>query len=164
MNTQLKSLQINGESLKGDKVTLTGPLTIKAVFEPKPVNMALVTLEKKNMEHGSILLYKEDGTLITSGSTVAVGSKIRVISLPDAGYKLEGNVGLSGVTGPGTDNLCAVTGDITLVNASFVAKGYAVTASAVSSNPSQTASGTITLSKEGEDGSWTEVGSGEELA
>ncbi len=164
VNTQLKSLQINGESLKGDKVTLTGPLTIKAVFEPKPVNMALVTLEKKNMEHGSILLYKEDGTLITSGSTVAVGSKIRVISLPDAGYKLEGNVGLSGVTGPGTDNLCAVTGDITLVNASFVAKGYAVTASAVSSNPSQTASGTITLSKEGEDGSWTEVGSGEELA
>lgn len=148
VNTQLKSLQINGESLKGDKVTLTGPLTIKAVFEPKPVNMALVTLEKKNMEHGSILLYKEDGTLIASGSTVAVGSKIRVISLPDAGYMSKEGEGvkLSGVTGAGTDGLCTVTGDVKLEETyTFVEIEYAVKGSVVDSKGNKI-DGTISFS------------------
>ncbi len=154
VNAQLKALTLNGDSLKGDKVTLTGASTIKAVFEAKPVSMALVTIEKA--EHGSILLYKEDGTLIASGSTVPVNSKVRVITLPDAGYQLAGNVTLSNVTA-GTDGLYAVNGDIK-ASATFTEKQYKVTASAVSSNPNETsAAGTITLEPSGDQPYGTEV-------
>jgi len=153
-NARLKSLTVNGDSLKGDKVTLTEPLSIKAVFEVKPVDMKLVTIQKA--ENGSVLLYKEDGSQIASGSTVPVNSKIRVISLPDAGYQLDGSVSLSG-TNAGSDNLYTVTGDVT-ASAAFTEKKYKVTAAAVSSNPNETeAAGTITLDKDGEQAYGTEV-------
>ena len=154
MNAQLKELTINGDSLKGDKVTLTKALEIRAAFEAKPVEMALVNI--RQTAHGSILLYKEDGSPIASGSTVRKNSKVRVIALPDAGYQLEGNVALSNVSG-GTDDLYTVNGDIT-ATASFTEKKYKVAASAVSSNPGETtAAGKITLDKVGEQPYGTEV-------
>ncbi|WP_455635704.1 InlB B-repeat-containing protein [Parabacteroides sp.] len=153
VNAQLKALTVNGDSLKGDKVTLTEALTIKAVFEAKPVSMALVTIEKA--ENGSVLLYKEDGTLIASGSTIPVNSKVQVVVLPDAGYQLDGSVQLSNVTEAG--GLYTVKGDIT-ASAAFTTKQYKVTASAVSSNPNETApAGKITLDNEGEQPYGTEV-------
>lgn len=155
VNSQLKSLTINGDSLKGDKVTLTEALTISAEFDLKKDNMALVTIEKA--ANGSILLYKEDGSLIASGSTVPVGkTKVRVVALPDAGYQLDGSVSLSNVTGP-TDGLYTVDGDVT-ASATFGTKKYLVKSSAVSSNPNETtATGTITLEPSGEQPYGTEV-------
>lgn len=154
VNSQLKELTINGDSLKGNKVTLTGALKISAEFEAKPASMALVSIEK--VANGSILLYKEDGSLIASGSTVPVNSKVRVVALPDAGYQLKGSVSLSNVTA-GTDGLYTVTGDVE-AGATFGAKKYKVVASAVSSNPTETtAAGTITLEPSGEQPYGTEV-------
>lgn len=155
VNSQLKSLTINGDSLKGDKVTLTGALTISVEFDPKKENMALVTIEK--VANGSILLYKEDGSLIASGSTVPVGkTKVRAVALPDAGYQLDGSVSLSNVTGP-TDGLYTVNGDVT-AKATFGAKNYMVKSSAVSSNPNETTpAGTITLEPSGDQPYGTEV-------
>ena len=155
VNSQLKSLTINRDSLKGDKVTLTGALTISVEFDPKKENMALVTIEK--VANGSILLYKEDGSLIASGSTVPVGkTKVRAVALPDAGYQLDGSVSLSNVTGP-TDGLYTVNGDVT-AKAAFAAKKYRVKSSAVSSNPTETtATGTITLEPSGDQPYGTEV-------
>ena len=155
VNSQLKSLTINRDSLKGDKVTLTGALTISVEFDPKKENMALVTIEK--VANGSILLYKEDGSLISSGSTVPVGkTKVRAVALPDAGYQLDGSVSLSNVTGP-TDGLYTVNGDVT-AKAAFAAKKYRVKSSAVSSNPTETtATGTITLEPSGDQPYGTEV-------
>lgn len=153
MNARLKELTINGDSLKGDKVTLTEALTIKVVFEAKPVDLALVTIQKA--ANGSILLYKEDGSPIASGSTVPVGSKVRVIALPDAGYQLDGSVELSNVTP--SDGLYTVKGDI-MARAVFTTKRYKVTASAVSGNPSETKpAGTITLEPAGDQPYGTKV-------
>ncbi|WP_373133566.1 hypothetical protein [Parabacteroides sp. 20_3] len=153
VNSQLESLTINGDSLKGNKVTLTGDLTVKAEFGQKAG--ALVTI--KDVANGSILLYKENGSLIASGSTVPIGDKVRVVDLPDAGYSLGGSgVTLSGVTGSTTTNLWTVTGDVT-ASATFGPKPYNVVASAVSSNPNETTTGKITLDKSGEQFYGTEV-------
>ena len=153
VSSQLKSLTINGDSLKGNKVTLTGDLTVKAEFGQKAG--ALVTI--KDVANGSILLYKENGSLIASGSTVPIGDKVRVVDLPDAGYSLGGSgVTLSGVTGSTTTNLWTVTGDVT-ASATFGPKPYNVVASAVSSNPNETTTGKITLDKSGEQFYGTEV-------
>ena len=153
VSSQLKSLTINGDSLKGNKVTLTGDLTVKAEFGQKAG--ALVTI--KDVANGSILLYKENGSLIASGSTVPIGDKVRMVDLPDAGYSLGGSgVTLSGVTGSTTTNLWTVTGDVT-ASATFGPKPYNVVASAVSSNPNETTTGKITLDKSGEQFYGTEV-------
>ena len=152
VNSQLESLTINKKPLEGNKVTLTADLEVNAAFKPK--EGALVSIDK-DVANGSILLYKEDGSLIAYGSSVPVGTKLRAVALPDAGYSLDGSVTLSGVTGP-TNNLWTVTGDVT-AKAAFGAKKYMVKASAVSSNPTQTASGTITLEPSGEQPYGTEV-------
>lgn len=153
MNARLKDLTVNGDSLKGDKVTLTDALAIKAVFEAKPVELALVTIQKT--EHGSILLYKEDGSLMASGATVQKGSKVQVVTLPEAGYQLEGSVSLSNVTDAG-NGLYTVNGDIT-ADATFGPRKYKVTASSASSVQGQTSTGTITLDQDGELAYGTEV-------
>lgn len=152
VNSQLESLTINKKPLEGNKVTLTADLEVNAAFKPK--EGALVSIDK-DVANGSILLYKEDGSLIAYGSSVPVGTKLRAVALPDAGYSLDGSVSLSGVTGP-TNDLWTVTGDVT-AKAAFGAKKYMVKASAVSSNPTQTASGTITLEPSGEQPYGTEV-------
>ena len=152
VNSQLESLTINKKPLEGNKVTLTADLEVNAAFKPK--EGALVSIDK-DVANGSILLYKEDGSLIAYGSSVPVGTKLRAVALPDAGYSLDGSVTLSGVTGP-TNVLWTVTGDVT-AKAAFGAKKYMVKASAVSSNPTQTASGTITLEPSGEQPYGTEV-------
>ena len=152
VNSQLESLTINKKPLEGNKVTLTADLEVNAAFKPK--EGALVSIDK-DVANGSILLYKEDGSLIAYGSSVPVGTKLRAVALPDAGYSLDGSVTLSGVTGP-TNDLWTVTGDVT-AKAAIGAKKYMVKASAVSSNPTQTASGTITLEPSGEQPYGTEV-------
>lgn len=152
VNSQLESLTINKKPLEGNKVTLTADLEVNAAFKPK--EGALVSIDK-DVANGSILLYKEDGSLIAYGSSAPVGTKLRAVALPDAGYSLDGSVTLSGVTGP-TNDLWTVTGDVT-AKAAFGAKKYMVKASAVSSNPTQTASGTITLEPSGEQPYGTEV-------
>lgn len=152
VNSQLESLTINKKPLEGNKVTLTADLEVNAAFKPK--EGALVSIDK-DVANGSILLYKEDGSLIAYGSSVPVGTKLRAVALPDAGYSLDGSITLSGVTGP-TNDLWTVTGDVT-AKAAFGAKKYMVKASAVSSNPTQTASGTITLEPSGEQPYGTEV-------
>lgn len=152
VNSQLESLTINKKPLEGNKVTLTADLEVNAAFKPK--EGALVSIDK-DVANGSILLHKEDGSLIAYGSSVPVGTKLRAVALPDAGYSLDGSVTLSGVTGP-TNDLWTVTGDVT-AKAAFGAKKYMVKASAVSSNPTQTASGTITLEPSGEQPYGTEV-------
>lgn len=152
VNSQLESLTINKKPLEGNKVTLTADLEVNAAFKPK--EGTLVSIDK-DVANGSILLYKEDGSLIAYGSSVPVGTKLRAVALPDAGYSLDGSVTLSGVTGP-TNDLWTVTGDVT-AKAAFGAKKYMVKASAVSSNPTQTASGTITLEPSGEQPYGTEV-------
>lgn len=152
VNSKLESLTINKKPLEGNKVTLTADLEVNAAFKPK--EGALVSIDK-DVANGSILLYKEDGSLIAYGSSVPVGTKLRAVALPDAGYSLDGSVTLSGVTGP-TNDLWTVTGDVT-AKAAFGAKKYMVKASAVSSNPTQTASGTITLEPSGEQPYGTEV-------
>ena len=152
VNSQLESLTINKKPLEGNKVTLTADLEVNAAFKPK--EGALVSIDK-DVANGTILLYKEDGSLIAYGSSVPVGTKLRAVALPDAGYSLDGSVTLSGVTGP-TNDLWTVTGDVT-AKAAFGAKKYMVKASAVNSNPTQTASGTITLEPSGEQPYGTEV-------
>lgn len=152
VNSQLESLTINKKPLEGNKVTLTADLEVNAAFKPK--EGALVSIDK-DVANGSIFLYKEDGSLIAYGSSVPVGTKLRAVALPDAGYSLDGSVTLSGVTGP-TNDLWTVTGDVT-AKAAFGAKKYMVKASAVNSNPTQTASGTITLEPSGEQPYGTEV-------
>ena len=158
VNSQLKELTINGDSLKGNKVTLTGDLTVKAEFGKKAG--ALVTI--KDVANGSILLYKEeDGSLIASGSTVQISDQVRVVALPDAGYQLGGSVSLSNVTGP-TDGLYTVTGDVT-ANATFTAVTYYVKTSVASTDGAAITGATIILNKE-ENGNWVALAENEKLA
>lgn len=154
MNAQLKDLTINGDSLKGDKVTLTGDLEVKAVFEAKPVEKALVTIEK--VANGSIILYNAEGSPIASGSTVDKNAKVKAIALPNAGYQLSGKISLSDAKVESGAEY-TVTGDI-IATATFASRTYKVTASAVSSNPNETKpAGTITLEPAGDQPYGTEV-------
>ena len=89
VNSQLESLTINKKPLEGNKVTLTADLEVNAAFKPK--EGALVSIDK-DVANGSILLYKEDGSLIAYGSSVPVGTKLRAVALPDAGDSLDGSV------------------------------------------------------------------------
>lgn len=157
VNSQLESLTISEKPLEGNKVTLTADLTVKAVFKSK--EGALVSVNK-DVTNGSILLYKEDGSLIAYGSTVPIGDKVRVVALPDAGYQLDGSVTLSGVTEP-TGGLYTVKGDVT-ANATFTAVTYEVKNS-VASTDGAAITGTITLNKE-EDGKWVALTEKEKLA
>ena len=143
--SQLSSLKINGSDFTAGSLKMQEAVNIQVTFEQKPVDMYSIQIEKS--EHGSLLIYKEDGTPVLSGSTVPVNTNIMAVTLPAAGYQvneiqLNGSIYNSGST-------YTVTQDIT-AKASFGVKKYKVTAQALSSQVGQTASGSIELNHSGE--------------
>ena len=143
-NAQLASLKVNGSEFTTGSLKVQGEVKIDVVFEQKPVDMYSVTIEK--VENGSVLIYQEDGTPVLSGSTLPVNTKIKVITLPAAGYQvdkitLDGNAYANGDLYTVTQNVSA--------KATFAVKQYKVTAKALNVQPGQTASGEIVLDKSG---------------
>ena len=86
-SAQLASLRVNGSEFTTGSLKVQGEVKIDVVFEQKPVDMYSVTIEK--VENGSVLIYQEDGTPVLSGSTLPVNTKIKVITLPAAGYQVD---------------------------------------------------------------------------
>ena len=143
-NAQLASLKVNGSEFTTGSLKVQGEVKIDVVFEQKPVDMYSVTIEK--VENGSVLIYQEDGTPVLSGSTLPVNTKIKVITLPAAGYQVD-KITLNGNAYANGD-LYTVTQNVS-AKATFAVKQYKVTAQALNVQAGQSASGEIVLDKSG---------------
>lgn len=143
-NAQLASLKVNGSEFTTGSLKVQGEVKIDVVFEQKPVDMYSVTIEK--VENGSVLIYQEDGTPVLSGSTLPVNTKIKVITLPAAGYQVD-KITLNGNAYANGD-LYTVTQDVS-AKATFTVKLYNVTAQALNVQAGQTPSGEIELDQNG---------------
>lgn len=144
-NAQLASLRVNGSEFTTGSLKVQGEVKIDVVFEQKPVDMYSVTIEK--VENGSVLIYQEDGTPVLSGSTLPVDTKIKVITLPAAGYRVN-EITLNGKA-YANGELYTVTQDVS-AKATFTVRQYKVTAQALNVQAGQTASGEIVLDKSGD--------------
>lgn len=141
-NAQLASLKVNGSEFTTGSLKVQGEVKIDVVFEQKPVDMYSVTIEK--VENGSVLIYQEDGTPVLSGSTLPVNTKIKVITLPAAGYQVN-EITLNGKA-YANGELYTVTQDVS-AKATFTVKLYNVTAQALNVQGGQTDLGEIVLDK-----------------
>ena len=144
-SAQLASLRVNGSEFTTGSLKVQGEVKIDVVFEQKPVDMYSVTIEK--VENGSVLIYQEDGTPVLSGSTLPVNTKIKVITLPAAGYQVD-KITLNGSTYVNGD-LYTVAQDVS-AKATFIVRQYKVSAQALNVQAGQTASGEIVLDKSGD--------------
>lgn len=143
-SAQLASLRVNGSEFTTGSLKVQGEVKIDVVFEQKPVDMYSVTIEK--VENGSVLIYQEDGTPVLSGSTLPVNTKIKVITLPAAGYQVD-KITLNG-NAYANEDLYTVTQNVS-AKATFAVKQYKVTAQALNVQAGQSASGEIVLDKSG---------------
>lgn len=137
---QLSELTLNGDSLKDNQVKVEAPSTINAVFTQKPVDMYTVTAGTSL--NGRLLIYKADGSLIPSGSSVPVNTQIRAVALPNAGYQTE-YISYEGTEPLNQNDLHVVKGDVT-ITAEFGRRMFQLDAVAMNTDNSQ-ASGTIEL-------------------
>lgn len=137
---QLSELTLNGDSLKGNQVKVEEPTTINAVFTQKPVDMYTVTAG--TAENGRLLIYKADGSLIPSGSSVPVNTQIRAVALPNAGYQTD-YISYEGTEPLDQNDLHVVKGNVT-ITAEFGRRMFQLDAVAMNTDNSQ-ASGTIEL-------------------
>lgn len=141
---QLSELTLNGDSLKGNQVKVVEPSTIQAVFTQKPVDMYTVTAG--TAENGRLLIYKADGSLIPSGSSVPVNTQIRVVALPNAGYQTD-YISYEGTEPLDQNDLHVVKGNVE-ITATFGVQQYTIATQALNSDNSQTtAAGSITVDK-----------------
>ena len=137
---QLSELTLNGDSLKGNQVLVEEASTINAVFTQKPVDM--YTVSAGTSLNGRLLIYKADGSLIPSGSSVPVNTQIRAVALPNAGYQTE-YISYEGTEPLDQNDLHVVKGNVT-ITAEFGRRMFQLDAIAMNTDNSQ-ASGTITL-------------------
>ncbi len=137
---QLSELTLNGDSLKGNQVKVVEPSTIQAVFTQKPVDMYTVTAG--TAENGRLLIYKADGSLIPSGSSVPVNTQIRAVALPNAGYQTD-YISYEGTEPLDQNDLHVVKRNVT-ITAEFGRRMFQLDAVAMNTDNSP-ASGTITL-------------------
>ncbi len=141
---QLSELTVNNDSLKGDKLLVEEASTIKAVFTQKQVDMYTVTVA--SAENGRVLIYKQDGSLVASGSTVPVNTQIRAIVLPNAGYQYS-SIMWEGTEPADIDDLHIVRGDV-VVTPKFEKRQFTITAQSANSNHStDTPAGSIKVDK-----------------
>lgn len=74
----LNSLKVNGSAVSSPaEVTVTSNIAIEAVFSEKEAETAVITLEVNDPELGAIIA-KSEGKLIESGSTLKIGSSVRL--------------------------------------------------------------------------------------
>lgn len=143
---QLKSLTVNGDSLKGKNLKLAADVTLKAVFEQKPIDKYSVNLEVAKGK-GAILAYKIDGTPIISGSTVDNGTRIYFNTLSAAGFEIDGDINVLGATLQG--NYYIINNNMT-ATASFKAKQYNLKVESKNSKGEAIEDAKIIISKIGE--------------
>ena len=137
---QLSELTLNGDSLKGNQVLVEKASTINAVFTQKPVDM--YTVSAGTSLNGRLLIYKADGSLIPSGSSVPVNTQIRAVALPNAGYQTE-YISYEGTEPLDQNDLHVVKGNVT-ITAEFGRRMFQLKPVAMNTDNSQ-ASGTIEL-------------------
>ena len=136
---ELSSLTVNSAALQGNQLKVTAATTIKAVFARKPAANYTVTVA--DAENGRTLVYKADGSLVPSGSSVTAGTQIRIITLPNAGYVLN-------TITPQVEGLYTVTGDVT-ITPSFKKQQFTIKAETKNSdNSTGETAGTITVDKQ----------------
>lgn len=139
---KVDELKVNNASFTTGKYKLEAAISsIAATFSKIPDSAYKLTVE--GLTHGSVRLYKTDGSMIPSGSSLPVDTKFTVVALPENGYAAGVPVVKSNnkVISP-TEGVYTVTGNIS-VSATFTEKTYIVKANV-------TGSGTLTLSKTGQ--------------
>lgn len=142
-NYELTSLTVNNEEMNGDKVVLSKATTIAATFGIKPT--ANKTVNISTIGNGSLLLYDADGKAVASGSTVLKGTVLKVITLANTGYELDGQATINGQAV--TDTYTVGDKDIK-AEATFEKKKFTVTTSAKTAAEDITKSTTILTSLE----------------
>lgn len=137
----LDNLKVNGKTLTTGKYKLEAAISsVTAAFSKIPVSA--YTLKVEGLTHGSVRLYKTDGAMIPSGSSLPVDTKFTVIALPENGYEAAAPVVKSNDKAViSSDGVYTVTGNMS-VSVAFTEKEYTVKADVIGS-------GTLTLSKTG---------------
>lgn len=140
---QLSKLTVDNVDLNNSNIKLDGPVTIKAVFSQKPVDMYSVDLQLEEGK-GSVLAYKIDGTPVVSGSSVPSGTRLQITTLPAVGYQNE-SITVQGATKNGEEYV--VNGNVT-VSAKFKIAEFDLKAEAKNSKNEPITGQSIILSKE----------------
>ncbi|MCD8268874.1 MAG: hypothetical protein LUD46_10770 [Parabacteroides sp.] len=118
----LKALTCNDKQVINNTVTVDGDLNIQATFNA--VVSSTYRISAGTMTNGKIQLFDAKGNEIAFGSTLTEGTVVSVVTVPDPGYELSGDVTTNGATfssGKFTVAKAAVT-----VSATFVAKKFKV--------------------------------------
>lgn len=139
---QLSKLTVDNVDLNNSNIKLDGPVTIKAVFSLKPVDMYSIDLQLEDGK-GSVLAYKIDGTPVVSGSSVPSGTRLQITTLPAVGYQNE-SITVQGATKNGEEYV--VNGNVT-VSAKFKIAEFDLKAEAKNSKNEAVTGQSITLSK-----------------
>lgn len=139
---KLAELKVNNTSLTTGKYKLEAAVSsVTATFSKIPVSAYTLTVE--GLTHGSVRLYKTDGTMIPSGSSLPVDTKFTVVALPENGYAAGAPVVKSNnKTVSPADGVYTVTGNMS-ISVAFSEKTYVVKADVKGS-------GTLTLSTSGQ--------------
>ncbi|WP_075557388.1 InlB B-repeat-containing protein [Parabacteroides timonensis] len=138
---KVDELKVNNVSFTTGKYKLEAAISsIAATFSKIPDSAYKLIVE--GLTHGSVRLYKTDGSMIPSGSSLPVDTKFTVVVLPENGYAAGAPVVKSNnnVISP-TEGVFTVTGNIS-ISATFTEKTYVVKASV-------TGSGKLELSQTG---------------
>lgn len=139
---KLDELKVNNAALTTGKYKLEAAVSsVTATFSKIPVSAYTLTVE--GLTHGSVRLYKTDGTMIPSGSSLPVDTKFTVVALPENGYAAGAPVVKSNnKTVSPADGVYTVTGNMS-ISVAFSEKTYEVKADVKGS-------GTLTLSTSGQ--------------
>lgn len=138
----LDNLKVNGKTLTTGKYKLEAAISsVTATFSKIPVSA--YTLKVEGLTHGSVRLYRTDGAMIPSGSSLPVDTKFTVVALPENGYAAGAPVVKSNnKTVSPADGVYTVTGNMS-ISVAFSEKTYEVKADVKGS-------GTLTLSTSGQ--------------
>lgn len=138
---KLDELKVNNTALTTGKYKLEAAISsITASFSKIPVSAFTLTVE--NLTHGSVRLYKADGAMIPSGSSLPVNTKFTVIALPENGY-----AAATPVVKSNDKNVSPVDGVYTVTNNMSVSVAFTEKTYEVKANVN--GDGTLTLSSTG---------------
>lgn len=121
----LKALTCNGKEVINSTVTVDGDLNIQATFNAVVPSTYRISLGE-GVTNGKIQLFDTKGNEITFGAALPEGSEVSVVDVPDPGYELSKDNGITVSGATYADGKFTVAEAAVTVSATFVAKKFEV--------------------------------------
>ncbi len=122
----LKALTCNNKQVINNTVTVDSILNIQATFNPVVPSTYRISLGE-NVTNGKIQLFDAKGNEIAFGSTLAEGTVVSVVAVPDPGYELAAESPITVTDAAYEKGKFTVAKKAVTVAASFVPKKFKVT-------------------------------------